>query len=160
MKLKNKIANQLDLFKEFLSGQANNDLPILYPNTVSYSSLRLIETCAYRYWLLYPGNWRGWETDAPYLVQQAYWQKRLINWYAWAGKLVHEFTADVLFNQIDRAISDFTKTIEINPRDALAYANRGEGYFSKKKYDEARNDFRKAQALGLKIDPKFLEMLR
>ena len=62
--------------------------------------------------------------------------------------------------QYNKAISDFNKAIEIDPKYAMAYNNRGAAYFYIKEYENAWNDVKKAQALGYKIDPKFLEMLR
>ena len=53
--------------------------------------------------------------------------------------------------QYDRAISDFTKAIEIDPRYAEAYNNRGIAYGKKGQYDRAISDYTKA----LKINPMF-----
>ena len=50
----------------------------------------------------------------------------------------------------DEAISDYTKALEINPRDALAYYNRGIAYNKKGRHDEAISDFNKA----LEINPR------
>jgi tetratricopeptide (TPR) repeat protein len=46
--------------------------------------------------------------------------------------------------QYDEAISNYTKALEINPRDAEAYYNRGVVYNRKGQYDEAISDFTKA----------------
>lgn len=62
--------------------------------------------------------------------------------------------------QLDRAISDFSKAIEINPKDAAAYCSRGITYFIKNEYDKAWNDFKQAQTLGGQIHPEFLKDLR
>jgi Flp pilus assembly protein TadD len=48
-----------------------------------------------------------------------------------------------------KAISDYTKALEINPRDAEAYYNRGIAYGEKGQYDEAISDYNKA----LEINP-------
>ena len=48
-------------------------------------------------------------------------------------------------------ISDYTKIIESNPSDAIAYFNRGNTYQREKKYDEAISDFSKV----IELDPKF-----
>jgi tetratricopeptide (TPR) repeat protein len=53
--------------------------------------------------------------------------------------------------QCDEAISNYTKALEINPRDAEAYYNRGIVYNRKSQYDEAISDFSKA----LKINPRY-----
>jgi tetratricopeptide (TPR) repeat protein len=50
----------------------------------------------------------------------------------------------------DRAIADFTKAIEINPKDADAYKNRGYAYDAKGDFDRAIADFTKA----IEINPK------
>ena len=50
----------------------------------------------------------------------------------------------------DRAIRDFTKAIEINPRYAKAYNYRGSAYGEKGDYDQAIRDFTKA----IEINPK------
>jgi len=51
----------------------------------------------------------------------------------------------------DRAILDFTKTIEIIPRFAMAYNNRGLAYAMKSQYDRAISDYNKA----IEMNPKF-----
>ncbi len=48
----------------------------------------------------------------------------------------------------DKAISDFSKAIEIDPRLAEAYLNRGIGYGSKDLHDQAISDFNKAIELN------------
>jgi tetratricopeptide (TPR) repeat protein len=53
--------------------------------------------------------------------------------------------------QYDKAISDFTKALEINPKFAEAYNRRGIVYGIKGRYDEAISDFSKA----LEINSKF-----
>jgi tetratricopeptide (TPR) repeat protein len=62
--------------------------------------------------------------------------------------------------QLDQAISDFTKALEINPRFAMAYNNRGIAYYSKRQYDKSWMDVKKAQSLGYQIYPNFLDNLR
>ena len=51
----------------------------------------------------------------------------------------------------DRAISDFTKAIKMNPRFALAYFYRGRAYFHKGEHDQAISDLTDA----IEIDPGF-----
>ena len=60
----------------------------------------------------------------------------------------------------DKAISDFTKALQIDPSYAMAYYNRGITYFLKKDYDKAWKDINKVKELGTQIHPVFLEMLR
>lgn len=52
--------------------------------------------------------------------------------------------------QLDEAINEYNKAIEINPRLAIAYINRGRTYVQGKgQYDQAISDCSKA----LEIDP-------
>ena len=62
--------------------------------------------------------------------------------------------------QYDQAIADYCKILEIDPRDAGAYFNRGVAYYFKKEYDKSWGDMKKAQDLGSKVPPKFLDDLR
>ena len=55
--------------------------------------------------------------------------------------------------QYDRAISDYTKALEINPEYAKTYNNRGLVYVNKGQYDQAISDFTNA----IEINPKFDE---
>jgi tetratricopeptide (TPR) repeat protein len=50
----------------------------------------------------------------------------------------------------DRAISDFTKAIEMRPRFAVAHFYRGRAYLGKREYDQAMSDLNKA----IEIDPR------
>ena len=53
--------------------------------------------------------------------------------------------------ETDRAISDFTKVIKMNPRFANAYFYRGRSYFHKGEHDQAISDLTDA----IEIDPGF-----
>jgi tetratricopeptide (TPR) repeat protein len=55
--------------------------------------------------------------------------------------------AYALAGDIDRAIVDYTKTIEIRPDNAIAYENRGRAYASKGDYTNAIADATQASAL-------------
>ena len=50
----------------------------------------------------------------------------------------------------ERAISDYTKAIEINPKSAFAYTDRGLAYKRKGEYDLAISDYTKAIEINLK----------
>ncbi|HYA26900.1 MAG TPA: tetratricopeptide repeat protein [Thermodesulfovibrionales bacterium] len=64
----------------------------------------------------------------------------------------HGFAIDEsLKKEYDRAISDYNKTLEKNPRDAEAYTNRGIAYGQKKEYDRAISDFNKALEINQKL---------
>jgi tetratricopeptide (TPR) repeat protein len=60
----------------------------------------------------------------------------------------------------EQAISDFNKALEINPRDAMAYVIRGTAYYFQKEYEKSWKDVEKAEYLGYRIDPEFLDDLR
>jgi tetratricopeptide (TPR) repeat protein len=62
--------------------------------------------------------------------------------------------------QYDKAISEFTKAIEINSRHADAYYTRGVVYYYKKDYEKALDDFYKAQKLGNNVPPEIFQLLR
>jgi len=42
--------------------------------------------------------------------------------------------------QFDKAITDFTRAIELDPKSALAYSNRGIAYANLQQYDKAIGD--------------------
>jgi tetratricopeptide (TPR) repeat protein len=50
----------------------------------------------------------------------------------------------------DKTIADYTKAIEINPKDAIAFNNRGNAWYRKGDYDKAIADYTKA----IEINPK------
>ena len=55
--------------------------------------------------------------------------------------------------QYDQAISDFTKALEINPRDTMVYNNRGVAYKNKGLYGQAISDLTKS----LEINPRYAD---
>ncbi len=63
--------------------------------------------------------------------------------------------AHVEKGQYDKAISDYNKALEINSEDAQVFYNRGLAYYFK-----FWEDIKKAQELGYKIPPDFLDDLR
>jgi tetratricopeptide (TPR) repeat protein len=62
--------------------------------------------------------------------------------------------------QYDRAISDFDRTIEIDPTFADAYFYRAIVYFLVEEYEKSMSDSIRAQQLGYEIPAKFLDDLR
>jgi tetratricopeptide (TPR) repeat protein len=62
--------------------------------------------------------------------------------------------------EFEQAISLFNKSLEINPKYAEAYISRGRAYYFKGEYDKFGEDIKRAQDLGHKIPPEFLEDLR
>ena len=53
--------------------------------------------------------------------------------------------------EYDKAITDYTRVIELDPNYAAAYCNRGYAYAMKKEYDMATTDFKKC--IELSDDP-------
>jgi tetratricopeptide (TPR) repeat protein len=62
-------------------------------------------------------------------------------------------------DRYDRAISEFNRVLEKNPRDARAYYERGLVYYNMGEYDKASQDVRRAQSLGYQVPPEFLKLL-
>lgn len=60
----------------------------------------------------------------------------------------------------DQALSDYNKAIEIDPNQGLAYSNRAITYFLRQEYNKSWEDVYKAEALGRKVEPGFLEDLK
>jgi tetratricopeptide (TPR) repeat protein len=58
------------------------------------------------------------------------------------------------------AIADFTKVIELNPTNPAGYHNRAVCYFQLKENDKAWEGIRKAEELGAKVNPEFIQMLK
>jgi tetratricopeptide (TPR) repeat protein len=68
---------------------------------------------------------------------------------------IRGFAAFARKNDIDGGISDYSKAIELNPKDIIAYNGRGIAYKIKKEYDRAMEDFNKV----LKINPAYVKVL-
>lgn len=58
----------------------------------------------------------------------------------------------VQVDEIDKAMSDFNRAIEINPNSASAYYNRAVMYFCKRQFDRSWEDMHKAEACGYRPD--------
>jgi tetratricopeptide (TPR) repeat protein len=58
------------------------------------------------------------------------------------------------------AISDYTAALKLNPNLREAYRDRAHCFYEIGQYRKAWDDVDKAERLGLKSDPRFLEMLR
>ena len=61
---------------------------------------------------------------------------------------------------VQQAISNYNKVIEINPHLAETYNNRGIAYYNMKNYDKAWEDVHKAEGLGCAVNPEFLAALK
>ena len=57
--------------------------------------------------------------------------------------------------EYDKAISDFTRALEINPKDEAAYYNRGIAYVGKGQYYQAIADYSKAIEINPKLDKAY-----
>jgi tetratricopeptide (TPR) repeat protein len=62
--------------------------------------------------------------------------------------------------QPDSALVEFNKAITLNPAQGAFYYNRSLAFNSKKDKDNALSDALKAQQLGYKINPEYIEYLR
>lgn len=65
------------------------------------------------------------------------------SWYAFQGRA----DAYRINNKHDRAVSDYTRAIAINPREARLYLARGKSYSALNEIEKAREDFQKGLAL-------------
>ena len=70
----------------------------------------------------------------------------------WAGPIENRGAAYERKGDIDKAIADFTKAVEVNPKSARAYDFRGALYSKRNERDLAIADFEKAIA----INPKYV----
>ena len=61
---------------------------------------------------------------------------------------LHRALAYQALDKFDEAIADFTKAIEINPKNGNAYAGRSWVWGKKGDYDKANADWAKAKELG------------
>lgn len=64
----------------------------------------------------------------------------------------------LIADDYDKAIGEFTKAIEMNPKDTRAYNNRGLAYSHKGSYDQAISDFTKT--IEIKPDDFYAPVLR
>ncbi len=61
--------------------------------------------------------------------------------------------------ELDDIIAVFNESIKKNPNYAGAYYNRAAAYFHKNNYDKSWQDIHKAEALGINVDSKFIELV-
>jgi len=62
--------------------------------------------------------------------------------------------------EIEWAMDDFNKAIQIDPKNTDAYFNRAIVYFIKEEYDKSWLDIKRVQELGKTIPVDFLNKLR
>ncbi len=62
----------------------------------------------------------------------------------------------IVKGEFDLAVNDYNKAIELNPKDAVAYLNRGRAYHNKTNYDLAIADFDKVIELNPKETSAYL----
>jgi tetratricopeptide (TPR) repeat protein len=60
----------------------------------------------------------------------------------------------------DKALADCNKAIELSPKDSQPYLVRARIYYMIYQFDRALEDVRKAEELGGKPDPQFIEFLK
>ena len=78
-------------------------------------------------------------------------------------KMYAYYNIGIMYNHkrdFTQAISAYTKAIEINPKYAAAYKNRAVNYFFKKDYASSWDDIHRAEELGLKSHPDFIQQLK
>jgi tetratricopeptide (TPR) repeat protein len=68
--------------------------------------------------------------------------------------------ASAAMGHFDDAVNDSTLALDINPNLAFAYETRAIGHYARNTYNEAWRDVRKAQSMGHRVDPNFLDNLR
>ena len=56
-----------------------------------------------------------------------------------------------------KAIADFTRVVEIDPKNGKGFNNRAVAHWLKGEPDHALQDLTRAQGLGIAVDPQFLE---
>jgi len=61
--------------------------------------------------------------------------------------------------ELDSMIAVFSEAIKNNPNYVGAYYNRAAVYFYKNNYDKSWLDIHKAEALGINVDSKFIELV-
>jgi tetratricopeptide (TPR) repeat protein len=76
-----------------------------------------------------------------------------------AGAYASRGAAYARKHENEKAIADCTKAIELDPGLAEAYHTRGLAYFSEAQFFKANADLKRAQSLGLKVNPDILMIL-
>jgi tetratricopeptide (TPR) repeat protein len=64
------------------------------------------------------------------------------------------------YDYLDKAISDWSRVIELDPEQAQAYQKRAHAYLLKNDYAKSWADVRQLEKLGYAPDPKFLDTLK
>lgn len=62
--------------------------------------------------------------------------------------------------EYDKAIAEFDKALEMDPKNGKAYYYRANAYYDEGRYGKAWDDVHAAQELGYRIAPRFLKILR
>ena len=63
-------------------------------------------------------------------------------------------------NDFSLALSDYNKAVAIDANNAQAYYNRAVMNFEKQDYARSWEDVHRAQMLGYKVNPEFMEQLK
>ena len=96
---------------------------------------------------------RNYKTDNPYSNKDEQLRQRATQRLkSWSGEAFIN-RGDAYYNRglYDKAISDFTRAIEIDPKYVLTYLNRGLSYNKKGLYDKAISDY----SMAIEISPKY-----
>jgi tetratricopeptide (TPR) repeat protein len=72
-----------------------------------------------------------------------------------AYKLYESGAGKLFGKKYDEAIVDFTRSIELNPKDSNVFAFRGDAFFKKADYDKALADYKKVVAMMPETDREF-----
>jgi protein O-mannosyl-transferase len=78
----------------------------------------------------------------------------------YAGAYINRGLAYQNKSNLNQALLDYNKAIEIDPDYAEAYVNRAVVYFKKQEYTKSWEDVYRAQILGYKVHPEFIEQLK
>ena len=100
-----------------------------------YSSIKIDRNGT---WKITEGQW-----DKEKILQHFEWQDLNIEWFT--------SDEDEDEDEDESTYEDYTKAIELDPKDAKAYFNRGHAYNELNKYKEAIADYTKA----IELDPKY-----
>lgn len=75
------------------------------------------------------------------LLMTALWSKQVPQAYAFEGNAAHYFNLGMQTSFAYKKIHYFTKALELNPRFAQAYEERGLNYYFQEKWDKVIQDF-------------------
>ncbi|HMO17584.1 MAG TPA: PD-(D/E)XK nuclease family protein [Oligoflexia bacterium] len=92
-------------------------LPVFPDRRISFSGIESLKRCPKQYFLSGPGAWNGWYDDATEQVKTLYIWKQIDGVFSWVGKLFHEWTTQVDFNEVDKDQPLLTKVIPLSDEE-------------------------------------------